>query len=249
MSPGSAPDGYTLLIATSSLAINPSLYPDAAYDPRKDFAPIGLIATSPNLVLVPRRAAGAFHRRTGRARQERSRQTRLRIDRNRHEHASRARPFAAMADVKFTAIPYKGVAPAITDLLGRHVALMFCPMASVVGRYASSNFCAIAVTGCQALAAISGLADSRRDRVVRLCGGAALRSWSHRPARRRRSIAKAQRLAQLHALGPTPTSGNALPPMAPRYCRARRRLTPPISPARKPNGAPSSPKQTGVKAQ
>ena len=44
----SAPDGYTLLIATSSLAINPSLYPDAAYDPKKDFAPIGLIATSPN---------------------------------------------------------------------------------------------------------------------------------------------------------------------------------------------------------
>ena len=48
----SAADGYTLLIATSSLAINPSLYPDVAYDPRKDFAAIGLIATSPNLVLV-----------------------------------------------------------------------------------------------------------------------------------------------------------------------------------------------------
>src|ERR1700739_2127075 len=39
----SAPNGYTLLIATSSLAINPSLYPDADYDPQKDFAPIGLI--------------------------------------------------------------------------------------------------------------------------------------------------------------------------------------------------------------
>ena len=48
----SAPDGYTLLIATSSLAINPSLYPDVAYDPQKDFAPIGLIATSQNFVLV-----------------------------------------------------------------------------------------------------------------------------------------------------------------------------------------------------
>src|SRR5215813_4261769 len=48
----SAPDGYTLLIATSSLAINPSLYPNAGYDPRKDFAPIGLIASSANVVLV-----------------------------------------------------------------------------------------------------------------------------------------------------------------------------------------------------
>ena len=36
-----APDGYTLLIATSSLAINPSLYPNVGYDPRKDFAPVG----------------------------------------------------------------------------------------------------------------------------------------------------------------------------------------------------------------
>src|ERR1700756_2939676 len=47
-----APDGYTLLIANSSLSINPSLYPDVAYDPKKDFAPVGLIATSPNFVLV-----------------------------------------------------------------------------------------------------------------------------------------------------------------------------------------------------
>src|SRR5215208_3345095 len=48
----SEPDGYTLLIATSSLAINPSLYPNVGYDPRKDFAPIGLIASSSNVVLV-----------------------------------------------------------------------------------------------------------------------------------------------------------------------------------------------------
>src|SRR5438874_10967908 len=47
-----APDGMTLLIATSSLAINPSLYPNAGYDPIKDFAPIGLLASSSNVVLV-----------------------------------------------------------------------------------------------------------------------------------------------------------------------------------------------------
>ena len=48
----SKPDGYTILIATSSLAINPSLYPDAGYDPNKDFAAVGLIATSANFVVV-----------------------------------------------------------------------------------------------------------------------------------------------------------------------------------------------------
>src|SRR5262252_9202817 len=47
-----APDGYTLLVATSSLAINPSIYPDVGYDPRKDFSPIGLMARSQNVLLV-----------------------------------------------------------------------------------------------------------------------------------------------------------------------------------------------------
>ena len=48
----STPDGYTMLIATSSLAINPSLYPNVGYDPIKDFAPIGLLASGANVVLV-----------------------------------------------------------------------------------------------------------------------------------------------------------------------------------------------------
>ena len=49
----SAPDGYTLLLGyTGTLAIAPSLYPQAGYDPRKDFAPIGLIGTSPLALLV-----------------------------------------------------------------------------------------------------------------------------------------------------------------------------------------------------
>jgi tripartite-type tricarboxylate transporter receptor subunit TctC len=49
----SAPDGYTLgLGGTGTLAIDPTLYPNAGYDPRKDFAPVGLIATSPLIILV-----------------------------------------------------------------------------------------------------------------------------------------------------------------------------------------------------
>src|SRR6185503_794920 len=48
-----APDGYTLgLGGTGTLAIDPTLYPNVGYDPRKDFAPVGLIATSPLIVLV-----------------------------------------------------------------------------------------------------------------------------------------------------------------------------------------------------
>src|SRR5882672_9837290 len=66
-----APDGYTLLVATSSLAINPSIYPDVGYDPRKDFAPIGLMATSQNVLLVnPAVAVGSMRELIGRAEAE-----------------------------------------------------------------------------------------------------------------------------------------------------------------------------------
>src|SRR5581483_8717195 len=47
-----APDGYTLLVASSSFVVNPSLYAHAPYDPFKDFAPITLAAASPNIVVV-----------------------------------------------------------------------------------------------------------------------------------------------------------------------------------------------------
>ena len=86
-----APDGYTLLIATSSLAINPSLYPNVGYDPRKDFAPIGLIASSSNVVLVhPSVPAHSIAELIALAKQ-RARQARLRLDRHRIERASRRR--------------------------------------------------------------------------------------------------------------------------------------------------------------
>ena len=143
----SAPDGYTLLIATSSLAINPSLYPDAAYDPKKDFAPIGLIATSPNVVLVnPAVPAHSVAELIALAKKEPGNLDFASTGTGTSTHLA-ALLFAMMADVKFTAVPYKGVAPAITDLLGGQVALMFCPMASVVGQVRGGNLRAIAMTG------------------------------------------------------------------------------------------------------
>ena len=69
----STPDGYTLVIGgTGTLAINPTLYHNVGYDPRKDFAPVGLIATSALVVLVHPSIAGAYDRRADRARQSAS---------------------------------------------------------------------------------------------------------------------------------------------------------------------------------
>jgi tripartite-type tricarboxylate transporter receptor subunit TctC len=145
----SAPDGYTLLIATSSLAINPALYPDVAYDPQKDFAAIGLIATSPNFVLVnPSSPIRSVADLIALAKKEPGKLDFASTGIGTSTHLG-ALLFAKMADVKLNAVPYKGVAPAITDLLGGQVTLMFCPMASVVGQVRAGSLRAIAVTGAR----------------------------------------------------------------------------------------------------
>lgn len=142
-------DGYTLLIATSALAINPSLYPDAGYDPTRDFAPVGLIAASANLVLV--RASLPAHsiaELIALAKDQPGKLNFASTGTGTSTHLAAAL-FAGMAGVKLIAIPYKGVAPAVTDLLGGHVDLMFCPTSSVVGLVRDGKLPALAVTGAR----------------------------------------------------------------------------------------------------
>ena len=145
----SAPDGYTLLIATSSLAINPSLYPDAGYDPKKDFAAVGLIASSPNLVLVhPSVPAHSIADLIALAKSEPGKLNFASTGIGTSTRLS-AELFATMANIKLNAIPYKGVAPALTDLMGGQVPLMFCPTASVIGLVRQGQVRALATTGAK----------------------------------------------------------------------------------------------------
>src|SRR5262249_53069754 len=116
----SAPDGYTLLIATSSLAINPSLYPNAGYDPRKDFAPIGLIASSANVVLVhPSLAARSIAELIALAGERPGKLDFASTGSGSSVHLA-AELFASMAGIKLNHVPYRGTAPALTDLIGGH---------------------------------------------------------------------------------------------------------------------------------
>ncbi len=142
-----APDGYTLLIATSSLAINPQLYPDTAYDPVKDFSPIGLIGRSPNLVLVnPSVPVHSIAELIALAQKEPGKLDFASTGIGTSTHLS-AMLFASMASVTINPVPYKGVAPALTDLIGGQVPLMFCPITSAVGFVKAGSLRALAVTG------------------------------------------------------------------------------------------------------
>ena len=142
------PDGYTLLIATSSLAINPSLYPNAGYDPRKDFAGVGLIASSGNILLVhpsvPARSVGDL---IALAKQQPGKLTFGSTGTGSSVHLA-AELFAGMAGIKISHVPYKGSAPALNDLVGGHVTMIFSTAASAAGLVRDgSKVRALAVTG------------------------------------------------------------------------------------------------------
>jgi tripartite-type tricarboxylate transporter receptor subunit TctC len=140
-------DGYTLLVATSSLAINPSIYRDAGYDPRKDFAPIGPMARSQNVLLV-NAALGvtSVGDLIARAKATPGRLTFASTGGGNSVQLA-AELFAELAGVTLTQVPYRGNAPALTDLLGGQVDMMFSPLPAAVGLVNESKVRALAVTG------------------------------------------------------------------------------------------------------
>ncbi|MGH6771539.1 MAG: Bug family tripartite tricarboxylate transporter substrate binding protein [Xanthobacteraceae bacterium] len=145
----SAPDGYTMLIATSSLAINPSLYPNVGYDPRKDFAPIGLIASSANVVLVhPSVPARSIRELIELAKKQPGKLNFASTGSGSSVHLA-AELFAAMAGVKINHVPYRGSGPALNDLLGGHVTMMFSTLPSAIGIVRGGKVRALAVTGAK----------------------------------------------------------------------------------------------------
>jgi len=142
----SAPDGYTLLLGyTSTLATGPNMYRNVGYDPRKDFAPIGLIASAPALLLIHPSL------------QARSVAELIAMMKSSHPAFQVGTPgigtvnhlaavlFAQQAGVELQLIPYKGSNPLITDLAGGHVKVGFNPIP--VSRAAIEGNLIIALAG------------------------------------------------------------------------------------------------------
>ena len=143
-----APDGYTLgLGGTGTHAINPTLYPNVGYDPRKDFAPVGLIATSALVVLVNTSVpANTIGELIALARRDPGKLNYASAGVGSGIHLG-AELFATMAGVKLTHIPYKGSAPALTDLVGGHVAIYFSSLPPAIALIKEGKVRALAVTG------------------------------------------------------------------------------------------------------
>jgi tripartite-type tricarboxylate transporter receptor subunit TctC len=143
-----APDGYTLgLGGTGTLAIDPTLYPHVGYDPRKDFAPVGLIATSPLIVLVnPSLPARTIQELIALAKAQPGKLNYASAGTGSGIHLGTVL-FAERAGIEITHIPYKGSGPALTDLLGNHVSMYFSSLPPAIGLVKEGKLRALGVTG------------------------------------------------------------------------------------------------------
>ncbi len=142
------PDGYTLgLGGTGTLAIDPTLYPNVGYDPRRDFAPVGLIATSPLIVVVNQSVpAHNVKELIALAKKQPGKLNYASAGTGSGIHLGTVL-FAETAGINITHIPYKGSGPALTDLLGGHVQIYFSSLPPAVGLVKDGKLRALGVTG------------------------------------------------------------------------------------------------------
>ncbi len=141
------PDGYTLLMATSStFAANPNLYKSLPFDVRKDFAPIAVTAFIPNLLVVnpsvPANNVADFI-------------AYLKVNPDKLNFASAGNGtsqhlsgelFNSLAGVRMTHVAYRGGAPAVSDLLGGQVQVIFAPLVEVIQQVRAEKLKALGIT-------------------------------------------------------------------------------------------------------
>ncbi len=144
------PDGYTLVIGgTGTLAINPTLYSNVGYDPRKDFTPVGLIGTSQLVILVhPSVPAQSVKELIALAKKDPGKLNYASAGVGSGIHLS-TEYFRHEAGITLTHVPYKGSGPALQDLVGGHVSIYFSSMPPAIGLVRDGKVRALAVTGLQ----------------------------------------------------------------------------------------------------
>jgi tripartite-type tricarboxylate transporter receptor subunit TctC len=142
----SAPDGYTLMVVASGHATNPFLYPKLPYDTFKDFTPISMLASSPNILVV--RADSPFKSLADVIARAKAKPGSLSYGQSGNGTSTHlaGELLKRLAGFDMSAIPYKGGAPAINDLLGGQIPMSFNNAPEALGQLQSGTLRALAVT-------------------------------------------------------------------------------------------------------
>ncbi|MBM3358698.1 MAG: tripartite tricarboxylate transporter substrate binding protein [Betaproteobacteria bacterium] len=141
-----APDGYTLLMITTTFAINPGLHPKLPYDPFKDFTPVTQLNSQPNVIVVaPSFAAKSVEDLIAAAKAKPGELTFASSGAGSAPHLS-AEMFQRLAGVSMIHVPYKGIPPAVTDVLGGRVSMLFTTTISAAPHIKAGKLRAVAIT-------------------------------------------------------------------------------------------------------
>ncbi len=153
-----APDGYTLGMGnTGTLAQGPAYYANAGYDPRKDFAPIGLIAGAPLAVVVhPSVEAQSLGELIALAKKEPGKLTYGSGGAGTPNHLTGVM-FADVTGVQMVHVPFRGSGPAVAGLVGGHVLTMFAGLPSVIGNIKNNLVRPLAMTSLKRATALPEL--------------------------------------------------------------------------------------------
>lgn len=142
----SAPDGYTLLLTATHHVINPSIRSALPYDTQKDFTSLALVGTVPNVLVVNNDFAAQSVGDLIRMAKEKPGTINFASTGIGGANHLAGELFKTMAGIEMTHIAYKGAAPAMTDLLGGHVAVMFDGVPGVIRAVESGRLRALGVT-------------------------------------------------------------------------------------------------------
>ncbi len=152
------PDGYTLLMGhIGTLAVNPSLYPALPYDPVKSFTPVAWVARVPNVLVVhPLVKAHSVRELVALAK---SRPGELNYGSGGNGSAANLATeyFKLQTGTSLLHIPYRGTAPAVTDLMGGQIQVLFTGAPAVLGQIKNGQLRALAVSSPTRMAALPDL--------------------------------------------------------------------------------------------
>jgi tripartite-type tricarboxylate transporter receptor subunit TctC len=150
-------DGNVLLLTATHHVINPSLFRKLPYDTQKDFSPIAVIATAPNALFVNKDfPAKTVAELVAMASKDPGKLSFGSTGIGGANHLS-GEMFKQMAGIDLVHIPYKGAAPAMNDLLGGHIPIMFDTLTTVLPEAAAGNIRVLAVTSLTRAASLPGV--------------------------------------------------------------------------------------------
>ena len=150
-----APDGYTILLGSiTTHAVNPALYKNLKFDPVKDFAPVSLVVSSPQLLAVhPSVPAKSVKELIALAKAKPGQYNYASAGTGTSPHLT-FELFRSMAGIDVVHVPYKGTGPAITDLVGGQVQMMITGVVALMPHVKSNRLRALGVTSAKRVAAL-----------------------------------------------------------------------------------------------